>query len=73
MYMKLVDKMEYMKAKIDELDTNRRPEISETCIGASMTLIRVTSLEYSKKGELLTESHSTLVWWRNHLSDTQCT
>jgi hypothetical protein len=47
--MKLVDisggKNEYLKPKIDELETNRRIKISEICIGASMTLRRVTSLE----------------------------
>jgi len=48
--MKLVDisvtkKKEYLKAKIDELETNSRIKKSETCIGASMTLRRVNSLE----------------------------
>ena len=38
-------KKEYLKAKIDELDTNSKIMISETCIGASLILKRVTSLE----------------------------
>jgi len=38
-------KMEYLRAKIDELETNSKTKISETCIGASVTLRRVTSLE----------------------------
>jgi hypothetical protein len=37
-----------MKAKIDELETNSKIQISGTCTGASMTLRRVSSPEYSK-------------------------
>jgi IS5 family transposase len=33
----------YLKAKIDELESNSS-EISETCMGASVTLRRITSL-----------------------------
>jgi len=33
----------YLKAKIDELESNSS-KISETCIGASVTLRRITSL-----------------------------
>ena len=33
------------KAKIDEPETNNKKEISGTCIGASVTIIRVTSVE----------------------------
>jgi len=37
---------EYLKAKIDELETNSKiKKISEIFIGASLTLRRVTSLE----------------------------
>jgi hypothetical protein len=47
--VKLVDisgrKKEYLKPKIDELESNRRSKISETCVEASVTLRRVTSLE----------------------------
>ena len=35
----------YLKAKIDELKTTVRPKLSETCIGVSVILRRVTSLE----------------------------
>jgi hypothetical protein len=35
----------YLKSKIDEIETNRKIKKSENCIGASMTLIRVTYLE----------------------------
>ena len=39
-------KKAYLKAKIDELEeTNIRSEIIETCIGASVILRKVTSLE----------------------------
>ena len=37
------NKKEYTKAKIEELETNSK--IKNTCIGASVTLRRVTSLE----------------------------
>jgi hypothetical protein len=37
-------KKEYLNAKIDELETNSKKKISETSVGASMTLRRVTSL-----------------------------
>jgi hypothetical protein len=47
--VKLVDisgeKKEHLKPKIDELETNRRIKISETCLSASMTLRWVTSLK----------------------------
>jgi hypothetical protein len=36
---------EHLKAKIEELETNSKLKILRTCIGASMTLRRVTSLE----------------------------
>ena len=36
---------EYQKANIDELETNSQIKISETCVGASMVLKRVTSLQ----------------------------
>jgi len=36
---------EYLKTKIDELETNSKINISETCTGASVTLRRVTTLE----------------------------
>jgi hypothetical protein len=36
---------EYLKAKIDELEIAVRSKTSETCIGLSMIVRRVTSLE----------------------------
>jgi hypothetical protein len=36
---------EYLKAKIDVIETNSKGRKSETCIGASMILKMVTSLE----------------------------
>jgi hypothetical protein len=36
---------EYLKAKMYDLETNSKKEISETCIAASVTFRRVTSLE----------------------------
>jgi len=36
---------EYRKAKIDELETNSKIKVSDSCIGKSVTLIRVTRLE----------------------------
>ena len=38
-------KKEYLKAKIDELDTNSAIMKTETFVGASVILRRVTSLE----------------------------
>ena len=38
-------KGEYLKAKIEERETNSKPKISGTCLGPSVTLRRVTSLE----------------------------
>jgi hypothetical protein len=38
-------KKEYLKAKIDGLETNSNVKISETYTGASVILRRVTSLE----------------------------
>jgi len=38
-------KKEYLKAKVDEPETNRKIKIWETCVGAAVTLRRVTSLE----------------------------
>jgi hypothetical protein len=35
---------EYLKAKIDEFETNINIKIYEACIGASMTVIKVTRL-----------------------------
>jgi len=35
----------YMKAKFEELETNSKIKILGTCIGASVTLRRVTSLQ----------------------------
>jgi hypothetical protein len=35
----------YLKAKIEETETNSKKKISGTCIGASLTSRRVTSLE----------------------------
>jgi hypothetical protein len=35
----------YLKAKIEKLETNSKIKILETCIGVSMTSIRVNSLE----------------------------
>jgi hypothetical protein len=36
---------ESLKAEIDELETSSKSKVSETCLGASGTLRRVTSLE----------------------------
>ena len=41
-------KKEYLKAKIDELETNSEIKMLGTCIGASVILRRGTSLELIK-------------------------
>ena len=38
-------KKEYLKAKIEELETNSKIKILGACIAASVTLRKVTSLE----------------------------
>jgi hypothetical protein len=38
-------KKEYLKAKIEEIETDSKIKISEACIGASVSLRRVTSQE----------------------------
>jgi len=38
-------KKAYLRAKIEELETNRRSKTLGTCIGASVTLRRGTSLD----------------------------
>ena len=49
-------KKEYLKAKTDELETKNKIKKSETCMGASVLLRRVTSLE-------LTQSRMRRVIW----------
>jgi len=43
---------EYLKAKIEELETNSMIKNLRNCLGASVTLRRVPSLEYSKIWEV---------------------
>jgi len=47
-----------------------RSKISQTCIGESMALRRVTNLQVIKDewGELFIDSHSILARWRNYFS-----
>ena len=45
-----------------------RPKIPETCIGAPMTLGRVTSLVNDEKGNFVTDSHTILASWRKNFS-----
>jgi len=61
---------EYLKAKSRNLKLTVRSKILRTCTGASVTIRRVTSLEYSKdkKDDFGTDSHSILASWRNHFS-----
>jgi len=64
-------KKEYLKAKIDELETKNKIKKSETCTGTSMLLRRVTSLEliYSRMRRVIwLDSHSILAMGRNHFS-----
>jgi hypothetical protein len=41
-------KKEYLKVKIEELETNSKIKILGTCVGASMTLRRVTRIELTQ-------------------------
>jgi len=38
-------KKEYLKAKVDDLKLTYDPKMKESCLGVSVTLRRVTSLE----------------------------
>jgi hypothetical protein len=42
------NKKKFLKAKIEERETNSKPKISGTCLGPSMTFRRLTSLELMK-------------------------
>jgi len=69
----LVDKnKEYLKSNIDELGTNSKIKILETCRGASWTSWWVTSLEQNtvkeEKGDLVTDCHNIMAIRRNHFS-----
>jgi hypothetical protein len=47
------------------------PKISETCVGASVTSRKVTSLKLivkGEKGDVVTYSHGILARWRKHFS-----
>ena len=58
--------------KLMYLKLTVRSKISETCLGVSLILSRVTNpttnIVKGKKGDLFTDSHSILVKWRNHFS-----
>jgi hypothetical protein len=63
------NKKKDMKPKIDDLEIKVRSKISGTCIGASVTLRRVTSLGnilQDERSVLVTGFHSILARWRNH-------
>jgi len=73
--MKLVDisgtkRRNIRKLKLMTVKTTVRSKISEACVGPSVTLRRVTSLELIKdeKCDLFTDTHSILARWRNHVS-----
>jgi len=42
----MIKKKEYLKAKIDELENNSKIKLSVSCLGASVTLRRVTFPAY---------------------------
>ena len=68
--MKLVDisgtKRAYLKAKIDELETNRKTKHIRDLYRGISDLKKVyqnrTNIVRDEKGELFTNSHSILVW-----------
>ena len=65
-------KKEYLKAKIDELETNSKIKNIRDLYGGINNLKkgyqRRTNKVKDKKGDLLTDSHSILARWRNHFS-----
>ena len=62
----------YMKAKIDELETNSKAKnIRDLCRGVNVFKQDHqprTNIVKDENGDLVTDSSSTLVRWRNHLS-----
>jgi hypothetical protein len=60
------------KLKLRNLKLTIRSNMLGTCIGASVTLRRVTSQKVTivkdEKGDLVADSHSFLARWRNHFS-----
>jgi hypothetical protein len=62
-------KKAYLKAKIEELETNSKTENIRDFIRASMTSRKVNSLELivkDEKGDFIADSHSILAMWMNH-------
>jgi hypothetical protein len=53
-----------------------RSKISDTCVGASVTLRRVTkprtNIVKDEKGDLIADSHSILAMWKYHFSAVEC-
>jgi hypothetical protein len=61
-----------MKAKIDDLETNSKTKnIRDLCRGISVLKkgyqSRINKVK-DEKGDLVTDCHSILAIWRNHLS-----
>ena len=68
-------KKEYLKAKIEDLESSKT-KISETSLGASMTLIKVTNLELIHNGmrKVIWLQTPTVLWLGGEpfLSAVQC-
>jgi len=64
-------KKEYLKAKIEELETNSKIKISETFIAINVfkkSCQNRTNIVKDGKSYLFTDSHSILARWRNYFS-----
>ena len=65
-------KKAYLKAKFEELKLRGWQKILGTCIGASMNLRRIcqprTNRVKDEKGDVVADSHSILVGWRDYFS-----
>jgi hypothetical protein len=59
-------KKAYLKAKIEELETNSKMKISGACIGASET--SRTNIVNDGQGDLVADSHSIFARWKNYFS-----
>jgi len=73
--VKLVDisgkKKEYLKAKIGELETNRKINIIRVLCGGISDLVNCHQPRTNiakEEGDLITACHSIVVRWRNHFS-----